>query len=190
MVDFFAMSVDQGSSNDDGGVMYTRLVVDAMLGSIARKLRVFGFDTLYYSGMEDSFLLDVCLNEARVLITMDEELHRRAERLGLRSILIGNNYSTSNKKSKDISIMETILRALGVFYIEFNVNYSRCPLCNSSVEYVNDKYNLRGLIHNRILDLYERFYICKGCRKVYWEGSHVRRLKEFAKEVNARLVGV
>jgi uncharacterized protein with PIN domain len=182
MVDSFAMSVDQGSSN--GNAMHTRLVVDAMLGSIARKLRFFGFDTLYYNGIEDSSLLDICIKESRVLVTMDEELHKRARRLGLRSILIEK---ANNKKSKDINTMEAILRALGVSYIEFNVNYSRCSLCNSSIECVNDKFNLKGLIHNNILNLYERFYICKGCRKVYWEGSHVKRLREFAKEVNARL---
>ncbi len=160
-----------------------RVVVDAMLGSMARKLRFFGFDTLYYNNIDDSSLLDLCLREGRVLVTMDEELHRRAERLGLKSILVNSSYKRSTDLS--ISIMVDILRALGVSCIVFNAEYSRCSVCNSKLE-CKDKHILKGL-HNNILALYERFYICKGCNKVYWEGNHVKRLKMFAEEVNSRL---
>ncbi len=181
MVDSSVMSVEQHSSKSSKD---TRLVVDSMLGSMARKLRFFGFDTLYYNSIDDSSLLDVCLREGRVLVTMDEELHRRAENLGIKSILVNSSYKGSVDLS--ISTMEAILKALGVSCIRFNAEHSRCSLCNSKLEYT-DKHMLKGLVHDNILALYERFYICRGCNKVYWEGSHVKRLKEFAKEVNARL---
>ncbi len=174
------MNVEQHSKSSKDA----RLVVDAMLGSMARKLRFFGFDTLYYNSIDDSFLIDLCLREGRVLVTRDEELHRRAERLGIKSILVNNSYK--GRVDLSISTMEAILRALGVSCIVFNAEHSRCSLCNSKLEY-KDKHILKGLVHDNILALYERFYICKGCNKVYWEGSHVKRLREFAKEVNTRL---
>ncbi len=161
--------------------MHTRFVVDAMLGSIARKLRLFGFDTLYYSSIEDSHILSICMSEDRALVTLDEELHHRACKHGIKSILV----STHND---DTDAMVSILKALDIKDIEFNAPNSRCPSCNSSLEQI-DKESLKGSIHESTFMLYSNFYICKGCSKIYWEGSHVKRLRMFVEEVNRRLVG-
>lgn len=153
-----------------------RLLVDGMLGSMARKLRIFGFDTLYYNGLDDSLLLDECMKDGRVLITGDEELFNHASRLGVESILV---------KGNGIDDMVHLLRRLGVGSIAFDIRNSRCPLCNSRLEHAS-KDTLRGLPEG-ILERYERFYRCHGCARVYWEGSHIKRILEFERGVNRRL---
>ncbi len=49
-----------------------RFVADAMLGSLARKLRIFGFDTLYFKDGGDSELLKLAKSEGRILLTSDD----------------------------------------------------------------------------------------------------------------------
>ena len=65
-----------------------RFVADAMLGSLARKLRIFGFDTLYFKEGDDTALERLARKEGRIIITSDRLLSRDAERLGLRSVLV------------------------------------------------------------------------------------------------------
>ena len=72
--------------------MRSVFVVDGMLGSLARKLRMFGFDTLYYNDADDDRLIEVGKQENRVILTCDKMLFQRAINIGLDSILlVGSN---------------------------------------------------------------------------------------------------
>jgi uncharacterized protein len=44
-------------------------LADAMLGSIARKLRIFGFDTLYNAQVNDDEILKIGMEQDRVILT-------------------------------------------------------------------------------------------------------------------------
>ena len=55
---------------------------DAMLGSIARKLRVFGFDTLYIRDINDDDVLEIASKLDRVILTCDKELFKRILKIG------------------------------------------------------------------------------------------------------------
>ena len=55
-----------------------KFFVDAMLGNIAKKLRFFGYDTLYFSNIKDEKILVTLQNDNRILITKDEQLSRKA----------------------------------------------------------------------------------------------------------------
>ena len=48
-----------------------------MLGKIAKKLRMFGFDTLYFADTDDNAIINICLDEKRVFLTKDRELYKR-----------------------------------------------------------------------------------------------------------------
>jgi len=62
--------------------------VDAMLGNIARKLRLLGYDSQYFSDIDDEKLIDSARKEKRIIILKDEELIKRTQKLGIRSIHI------------------------------------------------------------------------------------------------------
>ena len=49
-------------------------LADAMLGKIARKLRIFGFDTVYDSNLDDENILNSSNYIGRILLTSDKEL--------------------------------------------------------------------------------------------------------------------
>jgi len=51
-----------------------RFIVDCMLGKLAKWLKILGFDTLYFSKIEDSALLDLAQKDGRVLLSRDNGL--------------------------------------------------------------------------------------------------------------------
>ena len=55
--------------------------VDAMLGNIAKKLRLIGYDSKYFSDIDDEKLIDIARNENRIIISKDEELIKKHRNL-------------------------------------------------------------------------------------------------------------
>ncbi len=52
--------------------------VDAMLGNIAKKLRLLGYDSEYSSNINDDELILNAKKENRIIITKDELLYHKA----------------------------------------------------------------------------------------------------------------
>ena len=52
-------------------------LVDAMLGSVARKLRFFGLDTLYIADSPDDEIIGIGIKQNRVILTCDKDMYRR-----------------------------------------------------------------------------------------------------------------
>lgn len=159
-------------------VMQPVFVVDGMLGSLARKLRMFGFDTLYYNDAEDEKLIEIGLKESRVLLTGDRALFQRAMKVGLHSILLNG--------TNEVDDLAHILKNLDISRIKIVSEKSRCSMCNEQLE-TSDRNSMRNHVPAGVLDRHSEFYFCKKCNKAYWEGSHFRKLEEFEQNVNRRL---
>lgn len=52
-------------------VNYPRFIADCMLGNIANKLRIMGFDTEFWLAANDDFLINKCMKEQKLLVTRD-----------------------------------------------------------------------------------------------------------------------
>ncbi|MGI0016282.1 MAG: Mut7-C RNAse domain-containing protein [Nitrososphaera sp.] len=159
-------------------IMQPVFVVDGMLGSLARKLRMFGFDTLYYNDAEDDKLIEIGLKESRVLLTGDRALFQRAMKMGLNTILLNG--------VDEVDDLAHILQGLDIASIKIVSEKSRCPMCNEPLE-TSDRNSMKDYVPAGVLDKHSQFYFCKKCSKAYWEGSHFRKLEEFERNVNGRL---
>ena len=73
-----------------------------MLGKIAKKLRIFGFDALYLADTDDDAIIKICLNEKRVFLTKDRELYKRSRKANIPSFLI----DSENELESLIAIMK------------------------------------------------------------------------------------
>ncbi len=153
-------------------------VVDGMHGSLARKLRMFGFDTLYYNDAEDDKLIDLALGEGRVLLTSDRTLYQRTIKAGAKSLLLTG--------AGDLDDIMKVLTGMGIEGVEFLPSRSRCPLCNGLLE-ERGKDSVGAAVPSGVLEKHSKFYLCGGCSKVYWEGSHAKKIIEFGRNVNRRL---
>src|ERR671922_1715716 len=114
-------------------------LADAMLGSIARKLRFFGFDTLYIAHAHDDEILKMGIEQDRVILTADKELFKRIVKVGARGVLVGGGAS-------DLEDLAHIFAKSGIKSLDINGIGSRCSVCNGLLEertsdQVKDKNN-------------------------------------------------
>jgi uncharacterized protein len=166
-------------------------LADAMLGSIARKLRIFGFDTLYNAQVNDDEILKIGMEQDRVILTADKELFKRILKTGVRGVLVRGGAS-------ELEDLVHILRKSGIKSVGMDGIGSRCSVCNGSLqertsEYLkkngDDDNNEDYALPDRVIACHNRFFCCAVCGKVYWEGSHLKRITDLVRNLDAELVG-
>ncbi|MGA9229497.1 MAG: Mut7-C RNAse domain-containing protein [Nitrosotalea sp.] len=153
-------------------------IVDAMLGNLAKKLRILGYDSKYFSSIEDDKLIAIAKNEKRINLTKDEQLTKIAEKQNVNFVLIRGNDES-----------EQIIQINAKFKLDrfvIDTNNSRCIACNGKLEVV-EKFRIIGKIPEGVLEREKKFWMCDSCKKVYWEGTHFEKLQEFATKLNDRI---
>jgi len=151
--------------------------VDAMLGNIAKKLRLMGYDSKYLANIEDNELIRLAKNDNRIIISRDEDLIRKAQKTGLKSILI--------KKEEEISQFREIINNLNLKIFKINGDRARCPKCNSKTQSIVKK-DIYKKIPTKVLEYNDKFWKCKSCDQIFWEGTHIKNLQKFVGELNER----
>lgn len=145
-----------------------KFLVDAMLGKLAKWLRILGYDTLYYRDLEDEQLLRLAEAEGRVLLTGDEELGRH-----------GMFISSDDWREQLRELAEAVeLDTSGVF--------TRCIECNVPLEPAG-RAEVEGEVPPYILATQEEFGRCPRCGRIYWRGTHfAHTLAEVERIINKR----
>jgi uncharacterized protein with PIN domain len=140
-----------------------RFVADAMLGKLARWLRILGYDTAYDSQADDNELVRQARAEGRILLTRDVELSRRR---GLHCLFIDD-------EDVDAQLAQ-VVRELALSTTEA---FSRCVVCNGTLEPA-DKETILDQVPPYIYRTQERFARCAGCGRVYWPATHWQGMRE------------
>jgi uncharacterized protein with PIN domain len=150
-----------------------RFLCDAMLGSLARWLRFFGFDTLYPApGPSDSVLAEKAWDEDRWLLTRDHELAA----VGPRSMLV--------RSAELEGQLAEVFDRLGL-RPRPTLEFARCGECNGGFEEVS-RDEVAEVVPAHVLATSPRFRRCQGCGRVYWPGSHGERILERMQAVVSR----
>jgi uncharacterized protein with PIN domain len=155
----------------------TRFVVDGMLGKVALWLRLLGYDTIYSPKDDDDHLLQVAQSEDRVLLTSDERLHERAEEGGISSMLLRGG------------VDDEIAALFRQFNIEPSIDpsKSRCSKCNSPLVEIDkdDKEQVKGLVFEQTYNYYDKFWLCKNCKSVYFQGGHWKNIRLYMDRIRS-----
>lgn len=131
-----------------------------MLGSLAKWLRILGYDVAYDNQINDEQILWRCLTEARTTLTRDTRLIQRRQ---LQSYLL----------IQSDHLLDQIGEVLDFLGDEIDLTrlLTRCLECNAILESVPKK-----IVHNQVPSYVyrtqSRFKRCPSCRKVYWGGTH------------------
>lgn|GEM_PF-338168 len=156
----------------------TAFLADAMLGSVARKLRIFGFDTLYTAHIPDSEILKIGAELDRIVLTCDRELFKRVVKAGIRGVLLNG--------SGDYEDLLHIFSKCGIASVNFDAVKSRCSACNGSL--IEKKpFEVKDRVPDNVAMQYKEFFECTKCSKVYWEGGHLKRIRALARKIDAGL---
>jgi uncharacterized protein with PIN domain len=147
---------------------------DAMLGSLARWMRFFGYDVLFpQPGPEDRVLAGIARDEGRWLLTRDLDLAAA----GPRSMLI----RSSTLEDQLAEVFERLgLRPVAT------LESARCGECNGILEDVT-REEVSETAPPHVLATAPRFRRCGGCGRVYWPGSHSGGILERMETVIQRL---
>jgi uncharacterized protein with PIN domain len=147
------------------------LILDEMLGRLAKWLRIFGIDTDYAKGMDDDGLLEFAKTQNRVLITKDEPLVQRCKKLGINCYFL-----KAEKLEEQLAELKRELKLKFTF-----PDKTRCPACNHPLKTVSGS-EVQSLVHENVQKRFDKFWLCKNCNKAYWEGSHWRNLTRIFNE--------
>ncbi len=139
-----------------------KFAADVMLGKLAKWLRLMGFDTFYSNTAEDDFLVDLCLSEDRILLTRDGPLH---DRIAHRCYFV-----------KSIFVAEQLDELTERFQLHRYTLEPRCAVCNGTLSEI-PKEGLADEAPPYVFKTVDEFYRCSGCGKLYWEGTHVPRIR-------------
>lgn len=150
-----------------------RFIVDANLGRLARYLRLLGFDCLYRNDFDDQSIAEISCETQRIVLTRDRKLLKR------KIIAYGYFVRTDIPKTQ---VRETLNR----FSLYASLApLTRCTHCNEKLVTAE-----KPVIAHRLKPLtrqyYDKFLICPGCNRIYWQGSHSMRIERLIEEFCTR----
>jgi uncharacterized protein len=139
-----------------------RFIVDQMLGKTAKWLRVLGFDTRYECLTHED-QLDGFRREGFTVIT------RNRRWSGHSCVLSPASNDPMEQLAEIISTVPITLQEIHLLH--------RCILCNRRLEQL-PKDRALGHVPDHVYETNVQFVRCPGCRRIYWHGSHPRRMSE------------
>jgi hypothetical protein len=141
----------------------SRFALDGHLGTLARDLRLLGFDSWYQRTVDDADLVSISVESGRMLLSRD---------LGLlmRSALATASYVRATDPD------EQIVEVLARFGLGEKVQpFRRCLACNALLVSASAS-QVAANVDPRIAAQFYSFRHCTDCGRTYWEGSHYERL--------------
>lgn len=146
-------------------------IADAMLGRLARWLRVMGYDVEYFSRIGDVELIERSELTGRLILTRDTRLVKRRRARG-------NSFFVTGDHVRDQ--LRQVVRALD---LDLSARFlSRCLECNVLLGEM-ERPGAEALVPPYVFATQERFLRCPSCGRLYWGGTHRERMREELGEI-------
>ena len=150
------------------------VVADGHLGTLARNLRLLGFDVAYRTDADDRQLLEAMTGENRALLTRDRRLLMHA--------IVQHGYCPRSQ-NPDEQTIEVIRR----FELSNLIApFTRCLRCNALLE-TAAKTEILDDLKPLTKVYYHQFRRCPDCKQIYWSGSHFPKLQKRIEEIRSRI---
>jgi uncharacterized protein with PIN domain len=141
-----------------------RFVADAMVGGLARWLRILGYDTTYDDSISDADLVRQSIQENRYILTRDQRI---PEEWRISGCVILEAEDTESQ----------LQEVAGRFGLKIGPRlFTRCTLCNAPLERVPPA-TVAGRVPEKVRGLHDAFSACSACGQIYWRGSHTERIR-------------
>jgi len=146
--------------------MDIRFATDQNLGTLAKWLRILGYDTLYERGNADPDFLRKAAAEGRIVLTRKRDLASLSS--DGRLIVV---------KADHVRLqLGEVLDALSL-EPDPAKKMTRCLRCNAVLEEI-PKEGVEGLVPVYVYAACVRFKGCLSCGGIYWPGTHRRHIEE------------
>lgn len=150
-----------------------------MLGNIARKLRIFGYNTEFFLDVMDDYLIERGVFENRIVLTRDKELYYRLRKKNSIGILVSSDNEHDN--------LVSILRKCNIYHIDsVPNNNTRCTKCNGDLIPIDKSLEISA-IPEKVYTNIDLIYKCNSCSKIYWNGTHTNNINLLITQINKSL---
>ncbi len=147
-----------------------KFIGDVHLGKLVRLLRLLGFDTAQFAGKEDAVIAEIAAKERRIILTRDRDLLKRSA--------VTHGYWV--RSTEPVEQAREIVRR---FDLHAQVRpFTRCPACNSLLTQVS-KEEVLDRIPPKTARWQDEYFMCTGCGKLYWRGTHYPQLRKMIKRI-------
>jgi uncharacterized protein with PIN domain len=161
---FESLDISPATRLQDRPLRRPTFVADVHLRKLARLLRLLGLDVLHSNFYTDPELVRTSRNEGRILLTRDRALLKHG---GL----------TRGYWVRSVHAQEQAVEVVRRFDLSRQASpFTRCPLCNGILRQTA-KDEALDRIPPRTADWLDDYFECTTCGKLYWHGTHAKRIR-------------
>jgi uncharacterized protein with PIN domain len=143
--------------------------LEAGLKGLNKWLRFFGYKTQVCENKIDKEI--ILKHKDKIFLITSPSTAKLLEKVGVKYLLLPR---------------ESLKAQLTVLVHKLNLNtelkLNLCSICGEELISVK-KEDFKELIPLKVYQFYNEFNYCPKCKKLYWEGDHIKRLKERLKNL-------
>jgi uncharacterized protein with PIN domain len=143
--------------------------LEAGLKGLNKWLRFFGYKTQICENKIDKEI--ILKHKDKIFLITSPSTAKLLEKAGVKYLLLPR---------------ESLKAQLTVLVHKLNLNtelkLNLCSICGEELISVK-KEDFKELIPPKVYQFYNEFNYCPKCKKLYWEGDHIKRLKEKLKNL-------
>ncbi len=128
-----------------------------------------GYDTLFFSGGDDSDMIATALAEDRVLLTRDTRIMQR------RLVTTGRLKAVFIQSEEPEQQMRQVLKTLELD-IRFRP-FALCLECNRPLV-ERSRQQVKDRVPPYVLKTQQQYMECPACGRIYWRGTHWQAMAE------------
>jgi uncharacterized protein with PIN domain len=149
--------------------MEISFIVDSNAGKLAKWLRMMGYDALFFNYIDDARLVDIALQEGRVILTRDTQIARRR-------LVANGRLKVILTRSDDPR--EQLRQVVGETRLDCRLKqFTRCIECNQSLV-TKGKEDVKDMVPPYVFRTQQQYMQCPSCLRIYWQGTHWQRMKK------------
>jgi uncharacterized protein with PIN domain len=147
-----------------------KFFADVNIARVVRWLRTIGIDTAWEDAISDKDLVKRAAEEKRFVLTLDKRL---PEEWRVDNVLL-------LKSEKPIEQFREIIRHFGIK--KPKELFTRCLVCNTVLRLATNE-EIAANVPETIREDTQTFQYCANCKKIYWKGSHTKRMHAAIEDV-------
>lgn len=147
------------------------------MGKLAKLLRLLGFDTLFFTGENDSQMVSLALAENRIILTRDTHILKR------RLVTKGRVKALLIKTDDPGTQIEQVIRELGL--TDLIRPFALCLECNQLL-ISRTKEEVTDRVPPYVRQTQKEYVECPKCHRIYWKGTHWEAMTERLKKLSQK----
>lgn len=146
-----------------------KFIADVHLGKLAKGLRMAGFDVFYQTDCTNNELKTIAVQQNRVLLSRNAAFAKEAV---IKTFILQSEewFAQLQQVVEKFELRERFKP------------FTRCLACNGILQSVS-KEEIEPQLEENTRNYYNEFWQCGNCKRIYWKGSHYKRMKKLISEL-------